>query len=160
MFLQYFTTRLVESTTGEIFHISVNNLDSLTVFPHVPNNSMVSHGYEDGITPRISFAPTIGQCLRGMAQDIKGMEFFVHIPVNKPTIVKPTAKQVPDVAITGEIWSTTPVMMKCIGKIRVTSARAEPTSFKYGNGSAQSYAWNYQWLTHTNTNVPTNKESR
>jgi len=36
MFLQYFTTRLVESHSGEFFHVSVNNLDTLTVFPDVP----------------------------------------------------------------------------------------------------------------------------
>jgi len=160
MFLEYFTTRLVESASGELYHISVNNLDTLTVFPHVPNNSMVQYGYEDGITPRISFSPTVGQCLRGLAQDIKGMEFYVHVPSKKPNIVKPTQRQVPDISITGEVWVTEPVVMKCVGKIRVIRARMEASSFKYGDTTAQSYAWNYQWLEAPGTSIPLTTKSR
>lgn len=153
MFLQYFTSRLVESTTGELFHLSTANLDTLTIYPSIPDNSMVINGYEDGITPRISLAPTIGQCLRGFAQNIKGMEFYVHVPVSIPPVVKPTIKQVPDAQVTGEVWSMTPITMKCVGLIRVTNARSEPSTFKYGDGSAASYAWNYQWVSKNDTRV-------
>lgn len=148
MFLTYFTSRLVENNDNLPYHLSSENLDGLLIYPRVPDNSMVRYGHEDGVTQRVSFAPTVGQCLRGFAKDIKDQVFYVHVASNTPTYIKPTQKQVPDVQVTGEIWATSPVTMKCIGIIKVTHARPEPTGFNYGGTNAQSYAWNYQWLQH------------
>lgn len=139
---------LIEASyKGKLYHLSNDNLDGKTLHPRIPDNYMTKNGYEDAKTPRTSFSTFIDGCLRGMSYNCTGKEFYVNIPTGNYTVVSPTIKQVPDVKITKEKWITTPVKVKCIGKIKVTGDRGEPgMKYKYGNNEAELYDWDWEWV--------------
>jgi len=129
----------------KIFHLSESNLNGQTLHPRIPVNYLTKNGYEEGRTGRSSFAPTIDGCLVGMATNLSGKEFFVHEPENYDAIEirKITNNEVPDASLTGEVWVTTPVKLKVVGKIKVGEAIDKPLQYKYGNHVAETYKWEW-----------------
>ena len=139
-----------ESTNSgdHLYHLSETNLDGSTMTPKIPTNFLIKNGYEDSTTPRICFAPSIDKALTAMSQNLKGKDFYVHTPDGVVETKHPTAEEVPDVGITGEIWVTTQVKLKCIGKIHVASDDGKPgITYSYGDGkTAELYEWKWDWV--------------
>lgn len=84
----------------------------------------------------------------GLSQDVSNTEFYVYEPKDRSMldIYKPNAKAVPDSSVTGELWCTTPVTLKRVGKILCTGdARKEGRKFQYGDHTAELYDWNFEW---------------
>lgn len=139
-----------ESTNSgdHLYHLSETNLDGSTMTPKIPTNFLIKNGYEDSSTPRICFAPSIDKALTAMSQNLKGKDFYVHTPDGVVETKHPTAEEVPDVGITGEIWVTTQVKLKCIGKIHVASDDGKPgITYSYGDGkTAELYGWKWDWV--------------
>ena len=142
--------KLVESIReSSLYFISKDNLDGKILEPRVPDNFFTKNGYEESETGRVCFAPSIDQCLMGLSQNLTNKEFFVHIPIiTKDTkIYTPTLSEVPDAKITGEIWITTPIKIKNIGKIRVIKDSGKPgRKFSYGDKEAELYDWDWEWI--------------
>ena len=138
---------LEESTNGNLYHLSKENLDGKTLSPRVPSNFLVQNGYEDGETKRVCFAKSIDGSLRGMSQNLKGVKLYVHIPDKNYDVYNPTIKEVPDCKVTGEVWIKEPVKLKCIGFIEVIDDKGEDgIPYKYGNKTAELYDWNWKWI--------------
>lgn len=133
-----------------MYFLSEINMDGKTLNPRIPNNFMTKNGYEDNRTKRVCFSPSIDKALMGISQNMTGKQLFVHMPakgINRAHIIKPTKKQVPDVDITGEIWLTEPIELKCIGKIKVESDNGSPGhKYSYGNKIAELYDWDWTWV--------------
>lgn len=136
------------TSTSNIYHLSPENLNDITLSPKVPSNFLIKNGYEDSVTKRVCFAPSIDKALIAMSQNLKNKEFFVHVPKQTPAITHPTTKEVPDSSITGELWVTEPLKLKCIGKIHVISDDGKPgLTYTYGDGkSAKLYGWKWEWV--------------
>lgn len=136
----------------KLYHLSTVNLDGRMIFPRVPKNRMVETGAENDITPRISFAPSIDECLMALSADVEGIEFFVHEPVGKFQAFHPSKIDVPDVEYTSEVWVTTPVKLKKVCKIRVLPSDDLPTydyDFKDFEGHPRTgtvCVWRYEIL--------------
>lgn len=133
-----------------MYFLSELNMNGKTLNPRIPDNFMTKNGYEDNHTKRVCFAPTIDKALMGISQNMVGKQLFVHIPakgINRAHIVRPTKTQVPDADITGEIWLTEPVELKCVGKIRVDGDKGLPGhKYNYGGNTAELYDWNWTWI--------------
>ena len=103
-----------------MYHLSVDNHHGELFKPHIPTNRLPR---EDNTTPRVCFADTIVGAWKAMPHQMIGTDcimLFVHVPAYIPSkeyIVFPTEEQVPDVNITGELWSVKPVRMELIGTI-------------------------------------------
>lgn len=134
---------------GPMYFISESRLDGSTLEPRVPSNYFTRSGYEDNSTKRVSFAPSVDQCLMGLSQNVKGKTFYVYEPDNRSevSIYKPNTKAVPDSSITDELWVTDPVRVKTVGKITVTDDDGEDgKTFRYGDDySAKLYGWKFKW---------------
>lgn len=135
------------------YHLSQDN--NLTVLePKVPDNFLTRNKYEDSKTPRVSFAPTINQCLMGMSENVDGNEYYVYIPyqIDYNKLVKPHTNQVPDCNITGEVWALQPVRVKCVGKIKAIGDAGLPGHpYTYGDDKiAHLYDWEYKVLVNEN----------
>lgn len=142
---------VTESSNINLYHLSTNNLDSKILKPRIPDNFLVKNGYENSTIKRVCFATSIDKCLRAMSYNIKGIEFYVHIPDKKYNTYKPSVKEVPDCKITGEIWIREPVKLKCIGKIKVIKDKGEPgLKYQYGDKEAELYDWDYELVEKIN----------
>ena len=134
------------------YHLSKQ--DNLTQLePDIPDNFMTKNGYEDNTTKRISFAPSINQCLMGLSRNLSGEEFFVYIlrDVDKNKLQYPDKNKIPDVGITSEAWVTVSVRVQKFGKIRVLNAGTEKHEYKYGNNqTAALYDWDYRVIVNEN----------
>ena len=134
----------------KMYFLSPTSMDNKELTPRIPDNYFTKNNYEDNTTKRVCFAPSVNKCLMALSMRFEGQELYVHIPIEgqQLNIVRPSVKQVPDLKITGEIWVTNPVKIKCIGKIKVTGdAGKEGHKFKYGeNHYAELYDWNYEWI--------------
>lgn len=105
----------------KLYHVSrFSNLT--TLIPKAPQNILTHYGLEDGVTKRVSFAPSIALCLRGLglAKIITNKDLFVYSPVNvdRKYLLKPKPEQVPDVRLTNEYWYLKPVNVKLVAVIR------------------------------------------
>lgn len=130
----------------KLYHISPTNLDGKVLHPRVPVNKLTKNGIEDGLTARVCFAPTIDKCLMALSDNLKGKEFFVHVPVDKTEYIDTTKKDVPDAKITKEKWVTMNVELKCVGKIKVFDAKDKKYKYKCGtNESKKSYLYKWNW---------------
>lgn len=130
-----------------MYHLSTKNLHGVILEPRIPSNFFTKNGYEDAKTARVCFAPTIDQCLMALSQNIEGEYLYVHVPVDKPKVYKPSTKQVPDSKVTGELWVKEPVKIKCIGKIFVEGdAMKDGLPFTYGEHIAELYEWDWKWV--------------
>lgn len=133
----------------ELYFLSDIDLDGKTLQPRIPSNYFTKNGYEENRTSRVCFSPSIDQCLMGLSQNLKGREFYVHIPYydQEIEIYKPTKDEVPDCKITGEVWVKDYVKVNCIGKIRVVKDKDLPGhKFKYGDKEAELYDWEWEWI--------------
>lgn len=135
--------------SGSIYHVSKTNIDGDTLYPRIPTNFFIKHGYEDNKTPRISFSNSIAGCLAGLSQNIEGMKFYVYEPedYNKIKTMGINVAQVPDAGVTGEVWVVSPVKLKLIAEIEVGKAKEPPVKFEYGaDKSAEIYNWNWKFI--------------
>ena len=162
----FFNYESIEEKTNlinkKIYFLSTINMDDELLQPRIPNNYFTKNGYEDNKTKRICFAPSIDKALMALSQKCNNMELYVHIPedVDEKYIIKPNVKQVPDSKITGEIWITKPVALKCIGKIKVLGDKGlDGHKFKYGNNVAELYDWDWKWIIKYNKDGVAIKES-
>ena len=133
---------------GSMYFISTSNMDDKTLEPRVVDNYFTRNGYEDNTTKRVSFAPSVNQCLMGLSQDVSNKDFYVYEPSDRSNldIYKPNPKAVPDSSVTGELWVTTPVKLKRVGKIHCTGDDGkEGKKFNYGTHTAELYGWNFEW---------------
>lgn len=137
--------------TMKLYHIS-QNPKLTTLIPSRPKNSWTEYGIEDGIHKRVSFAPTIMGCVRGVDDMFgKGEVYYVYVPtsLSPKYIVKPTMRQVPDVNHTHEIWYTKPVNVKLVGAIEIqgpTSYKEIPIMQPKGRLSMKVYNYEYKKL--------------
>jgi len=105
-------------------------------------------GGEDCTVARTCFASSIQGAISALSDSVDGLEygkiFYVHIPENIKDIQiqKPTISQVPDCIITGEYWVTSDVILKCIGKIQITT---HIDNYYFNNGIRIS-KYNWKWL--------------
>lgn len=133
---------------GPAYFISEKKLDATELKPRVPKNYLTKNGYEDGETPRVSFAPSIDQCLAGLSQNLDDKTFYVYEPVDisKCEVYKPNKKAVPDSEITNELWITNPVEIKQVKKIKITGNRGEDGKvYSYGDKQAMLFDdWTYE----------------
>lgn len=139
---------------GPMYFISTSNMDDKTLEPRVADNYFTRNGYEDNTTKRVSFAPSVNQCLMGLSQDVSNKDFYVYKPSDRSNldIYKPNPKAVPDSSVTGELWVTTPVKLKRVGKIHCTGDDGkEGKKFNYGTHTAELYGWNFEWQNRTLT---------
>lgn len=137
--------------TLRLYHLSPYNLDGKVIFPSVPDNFFTENGYEDNVIRRVCFTEYIEGCLRGLSQNLKGREYYVHIPQGSYEVYEPSVKEVPDAEVTGELWICQPVLLKCVGRIRVIRDTGEEgIPFRYGDNTAELYDWEYKWLSRFN----------
>ena len=154
-FRKYFKSRIKINEATKIidckklYHLSQSNLNNKTIQPTIPNNFFTKNGYEDNVTKRVCFSTSIDYCLRALSSNLKGQEFYVHIPddITRYNIFSPDTNEVPDAKVTHEKWICSAVKMKCIGKIKVIGDKGEDgLVFKYGNNSAELYDWDWIWI--------------
>ena len=133
---------------GPAYFISEKKFDNTHLDPRVPRNYMTTNGYEDLETPRISFAPTIDQCLAGLSQNVEDKTFYVYEPVDisKCDVYKPNSKAVPDSDITSELWVVNPIDIKQTRKIKVTgNLGKDGKEYSYGDKTAILFDdWTYE----------------
>lgn len=139
----------LDNYTGKLYCISQEKLDGETLVPRIPENYFTKNGYEDKETPRVCFAPTVDQCLMALSQKTTNMPFYVYSPddISKLDVYKPNKKAVPDVDITGELWTLQPTKLKEVGRILCQEdAGKDGLKYTYGDGEeAELYEWNYIW---------------
>lgn len=133
---------------GPAYFISEQQFEDSHLEPRVPRNFMTKNGYEDNETPRISFAPSVGQCLAGLSQNVENKTFYVYEPVDisKCEVYKPNTKAVPDSDITSELWVVNPIDIKQTRKIKVTgNLGKDGKEYSYGDKTAILFDdWTYE----------------
>lgn len=116
-----FQLERLENGLFEFFHLS-RDIDHDHMFvPRLPKSHAPN---EDTLIPRISVAPTIEQCLRGVIFPLWDRKLFVHrflvgerfIEENMK-LQKDLVNLVPDAFISGECWILKEVMSDFIGSI-------------------------------------------
>lgn len=115
---------IVNATSNmRFFHLSPTLL-SPVLSPRIPNNKLTQIGVEDSITPRVCFAPTVDQCLLAI-HNSENESYYVYEPLYYSELKLITSyelrkhKSVPDVSVTQECWSTVPVKLCLVGKVKV-----------------------------------------
>lgn len=141
-------TRLA-NTSMRFLHLSEQELSGQTLVPRIPSNRLTDNGLEDNTVARVSFAPSVSQCLMAMysEQDILYVyepEMYGHLKiVENHDIVQ--GRLVPDAKLTGELWVTTPVKLKRIGVIVVEDWTMMETPFQMKDGTwADCYGWRWK----------------
>jgi hypothetical protein len=125
----------VDFTKKGMYHLSEKPLSSLTMSPRVPDNYMTRKGFEDAVTPRVSFAESVDGAIRGLSMKLSGKELHVYVPVGKYDRLVPTIAQVPDSKVTSEQWVTSDVKVKLLGKIKVVSPKDVPMPYTLSDGT-------------------------
>ena len=137
---------------SRLYRLDSKDLDGKFIYPEIPKNFLTKHNFENKEVKRVCFSPSIDKCLRALSENIKGKTFYVHIPDpdKEYNIYKPNKEDVPDADLTGELWIRKPVMLKCLGKIKVGSATGKGLEYSYGEGekekTAELYDWNWTWI--------------
>ncbi len=130
-----------------LYHISEKNLNNEILYPRIPSNYMAKNGYEDNKIPRISFSKSIDGCLMALSANIKGKEFYIHMPIDDNIKIKNITKnEVPDANLTDEVWVLGPVKIKVIGKLKVINVINKPLTYEYGNNKAKLYKWKWEMI--------------
>ena len=137
----------VDLNSKGLYHISKSK-NITNIKPEVPDNFMTKHGYEDDKTPRVCFTPSINQCLMGLSRNCTDEEFYVYIPDGEYKTHNATIEEVPDSKITGEVWITEPVKVKCVGKIKCTGdSGSKGYEYNYGDKyTAELYDWEWKQI--------------
>lgn len=107
----------------KLYHVSENpNLSLMT--PRVPVNKLTKKGYENSTTGRISFAPTIGDCISAAPRGKAGEILYVYTPtsINKSAVYHPKPSEVPDAKYSHEVWYLEPTTVKKVAVIVVGDA--------------------------------------
>lgn len=135
------------------YYLSRVSMNDDRLEPKIPDNYLTQIGAEDNTTPRVCLSTSIDGCLRALSRNLEGEELWVQIAdaYDKKKIKVPTTKEVPDAAITGEVWCLGGVDLICIGRIKVGKAKDNPTSYEYKdeNGNTQTaelYSWDWSWI--------------
>ena len=125
----------------KFIHLSkVNNITTL----HPNISKLIIHGWENTSIPRISFAPTIDQCI--IALNVLGYQFITGNNFIDYNIYTPkskldekycisneeinTKKYCYDSHITGESWYLTKCPVENIGKVRIYKNIIKSVEFK------------------------------
>ncbi len=99
-----------------LYHLSESkNLSILE--PRIPECAVSM--FEDKSTKRICFSDNIEGCLSSL-NDTEST-YYVYVPdepLNENEIYHPTVKDVIDAKVTGEVWITKQIKVKCIGIIQ------------------------------------------
>ena len=101
-----------------LYHASlVPNLT--TLIPKRPVHFLTKHLLEEGKTKRISFAPSIKSCLRGVNAS-KGKTYYIYEPtsISDKYLYNPTREEVPDVGLTNEYWYLRPVNVRLVAVVK------------------------------------------
>ena len=137
----------------KLYHLSKISMNDDALAPRVPLNYFTKNGYEDSKTARVCLSTSIDGCLRALSQNITGLELYVHVADGNYKAYYPSVEEVPDCKVTGEVWVTKPVTLKCIGKIKVIKDKGEDgIPFTYGNHKAELYDWEWKWVEKYNDN--------
>lgn len=132
---------------GPAYFISEKKLEHPVMLPRVPKNYFTENGFEDDTTNRVSFAPTVDDCLAGLSKNVEGKTLYIYEPVDisKCEMAKPDTTAVPDSSITNELWCLNAVEVHHVGTIEVTGNRGEAgKKFTYGDNEAELYNdWEY-----------------
>ena len=123
------------------FIVSAENLPNV-IYPRIPNNYLTKFGYEDNVTKRVCMSTSISGCLAALSANIQGMQFNVY--TSQIDAYKPTIEEVPDCKITNEVWSTEPVKLQYMCKIKVLSAYDTQYEYSTKDFSAALYKWAYE----------------
>ena len=148
----------MENKLQSLYHVSEEYSATKTLTPRVPNNFMTKNGYEDNTTKRVCLSTSIHGCLRALSMNLEGKELHVYQPSNHVKYKRPTKRDVPDVSLTNEVWVLTPVPMKYVGTIKVSTPKenSEGLPYHYGkNGehTAELYDWDYTWTNRINESI-------
>lgn len=112
------TSRYVRNR-WKLYHLSPDKGPLLsTLEPRIPDNYAVTHGYEDGKTPRVCMAPCISDCLSGIAGLTKH-KLRVYACDYVPQGRYPSPEEVEDAHVTHEYWALEPVEVTYVGTIAV-----------------------------------------
>ena len=124
------------------YHLSKNGyLAELT--PKIPNDVIAD--YEDDITPRVSVAPTIEQCIMALPYPRYRSFFVYEINIDGLDIERPDKHQVPDVTYTEELWILEKVYPKLIGEV-VVRAPEKTVSFIHEGESFSVAYYDFDFL--------------
>ena len=101
-----------------LFHVS-KKPNLTTLIPVTPNHFLTAHLLEEGVTKRVSFAPSIQKCLRAV-QSRPGDTYYVYTPVaiDKKYLKRVSVYEVPDARLTGEYWYLKPVNVRLYAVIK------------------------------------------
>lgn len=134
----------------DFFHVSTAELDGKILHPRVPQNYMADNGFENNKIPRVSFGPSIRQCLLALPVKQTGMRLFVYKPAKDVLFMRPGKRNVPDAEITEEIWVIESVKMKKVGVIELIGPEDDGHDYKYGKlfdkRRATLYGYKYKYL--------------
>ena len=125
--------------------------------PYIPKDR---NKFEDGRTPRVAFNTSINNCLMGMYGDHSNKDYYVYIPApyEFPKAITPHTNQVPAGQITGEVWYTNPVNVRCIGQIHVLHPDdSKPHIYQPDSSSStisELYEWNYRQIQNEYAMLP------
>lgn len=110
-----------------------------------PRLPQTSRKYIDTKKPRVHFARSIQQALMSLGRNLTDEEFFVYVPVNNSIkVFTPFINQVPEIKVTGEVWFTQPVAVRCLGKIKVSGSTDKSHIYKLGDSVNELYEWSYR----------------
>ena len=133
----------------KLYFISMEDINDNVLFPRIPDNYFTRNGYEDNIHKRVCFCKTIEKCLMALSKNCENLVFSVYEidDATKYQVYKPDISEVPDSAVTEELWILKPVKLKYIGKIKCTkSIENDGHIFKYGDKIAKLYDWKYEMI--------------
>ena len=117
----------------KLLHLSFNGNLPTYLNPRQPNGTELSDKMVEGLPDRVSFAPTIKQCLLAIQPNItdvlnKSIEYggftiwlYEGLPDKETKYIpkKIVLEKVSDAKLTDEICVTTPIKIKKIGKVFV-----------------------------------------
>lgn len=122
-----------ERLGSDFYHVSEAELDGKVLSPRIPSNTMVDNGFENNKVARVSFSPTIMQCILAIPRKKEGMILHVYKPSKEVLYIKPRKKDVPDIEHTEEIWVIQSVKLKKVSTIRlIEDLTHDGFKYKYG----------------------------
>ena len=130
-------------TSTNYYHLSQSGRIKIAV-PKV--SSMAVPSFEDMSIPRVSFAPSIDQCISALIPAVRTI-FYVYVPEDLKNfqIYKPKIYQVRDCKETGEVWSLKRVRVKRIGKIKITKSLGYEKHKNY-RGVFHIHRYDWEWV--------------
>ncbi len=125
------------------YHIS--DIPNLTILkPFIPSCAVPS--FENITVARVCLSTFIDGCLMGLEPfDGAGIPFYVYETVTDFKPIIPGVERVRDSKYTKEIWSLTPIKVKCIGIIDVLSIKKK-VNRNSGRGRVVEKWYNWVWI--------------